>query len=179
MPVHTFTENVCWCRCARLHVGFHLLVHADYGNWLFNSSKTCPIGKWNQWWKCMVASVYAKKPLVKSSASKVSVGWSRRTRSCYVQRSCVFRIRPSEFCENPSRVNTRLVLVSEFPQIIPRNITSCSNVNTACARPWSLAACYMFIFPKSSTSGGEILQVWNMMIRKVFWCEDVLHIYCH
>jgi len=30
------------------------------------------------------------------------------------------------------------VLVSEFPQIIPRNITSRSNVSTACVRPRSL-----------------------------------------
>jgi hypothetical protein len=50
----------------------------------------------------------------------------------------VFRIRPSEFCETPSRENIRLVLVSEFPKIIPRNITSCSNVNTAYVRPRSL-----------------------------------------
>lgn len=67
-----------------------------------------------------------------------SVDWSRCARSWWVQRICVFRIRPSVFCETPSRADIRLVLVSEIPHIMPRNITSCSGVNTVRGRPRSL-----------------------------------------
>jgi len=76
-PVHTFTENFCWCRCVRFHVGFHLLVHADYGNWLFISLKTCPIGDEideNAWLPaCMLRNHLRKVPLRKYQLAEVVV----------------------------------------------------------------------------------------------------------